>query len=160
MNRRQFGSLALLGGAAFAFSACARAPQQPTIREIFASNQAFSILAAALDTAGLLGATGGPFTVFAPNNAAFSALPKGKLDKLLLPENRAELTAVLSHHIVPGLYPATALINKTTQLTAIDGTRFNVDGFNGIRIGGVSVIQPDVMASDGIIQVINGLILP
>ncbi len=161
MNRRDFSRLALLGGTAFAFAACSRTPKEPTIREVIAANQSFSTLASALNTAGVVGIdAAGPFTVFAPTNNAFAGLPKGELDRLLLPEHREELAKILSHHIVPGLYPAQDLVGKTTQLTAIDGSRLEVDGFNGVKIGSVSVIQPDVKASNGIIHVINGVLLP
>ncbi len=161
MNRRAFTGLALAASAGAALSACARAPRQPTIREIFDSNAAFSTLAQALATAGVeaLGDTG-PFTVFAPTNAAFAKLPKGELDRLLLPENRAELARILQLHVVSGTYTAADLVNKTTTLTTLSGLSIIVDGFNGLNVGGVNVTQTDIMASNGIIQVVDGIIMP
>lgn len=160
MHRRSFSRLALFGAVAVGLAACAAEPQQPTFREIINSNQSFSTLAQALDRAGLVGLEGGPYTVFAPTNSAFDTLPEGTLDELLLEENRDQLAEILSYHIVEGVHPASELVNRTTELTTINGTRLIVDGFNGISIGDVSVIQPNVQASDGVIHVINGIIIP
>jgi uncharacterized surface protein with fasciclin (FAS1) repeats len=160
MNRRAFSRLALLTAAAIGLAACTTEPQQPTFGEIINSNQSFSTLAQALDRAGLVGLEGGPYTVFAPTNSAFAALPEGELDRLLLEENRAELAEILSYHIVEGVYPASELVGRTTRLTTISGARLVVDGFDGITIGDVSVTQPNVEASNGIIHVVNGVIIP
>ena len=102
----------------------------------------------------------GPFTVFAPRNSAFAKLPEGELERLLMPENRDELARILQLHVVAGSYPAAALVNKTTTLVTLSGLSIIVDGFNGLNVGGVNVVQPDVMASNGIIHVVDGVILP
>ena len=162
MNRRTFVGLALAAGSAALVSACApRAPAGPTIRDIFNSNASFSTLAQALAQANVqsLGEAG-PFTVFAPRNSAFEKLPEGELERLMLPENREELARVLQLHVVQGSYPAADLVNKTTTLTTLSGLSIIVDGFNGLNVGGVNVVQPDVLASNGIIHVVDGVILP
>lgn len=167
MNRRTFASVALAGVAAVALSACSREPQAPTINQVFNSNASFSTLAAGLQAAGLDGAldSGGPFTVFAPRNSAFDALPEGALDDLLLPENRETLEAILKAHVVEGTYSAADLTGATTTLTTLNGTNIRIDGFNGVVLeggggGSATVVQPDVNARNGVIHVINGVLLP
>ncbi|MCB1369342.1 MAG: fasciclin domain-containing protein [Rhodobacteraceae bacterium] len=161
MNRRNLGAIMLAGAAAIALSACAGAPQNPSIQEVIDSNAAFTTLARALTTAGVQSLDdAGPFTVFAPRNSAFDALPKGTLDTLMQPQNRGELTRLLEMHVVPGTYTTADLSGRTTTLTTLGGLDITVDGFNGVRVGGANVVQPDVMASNGLIQVIDGVIMP
>ena len=160
MHRRAFVGLAL-ATAAITLSACGGQTEtaQPTIRAVIDSNTSLSTLARLLANANVaeLGDTG-PFTVFAPRNSAFEALPEGEVERLLLPENREELARLLQLHVVAGSYPASSLVNRTTTLTTLSGLSIIVDGFNGIDVGGVTVAQPDVMASNGIIHVMNGII--
>jgi uncharacterized surface protein with fasciclin (FAS1) repeats len=162
MNRRTFVGLSLAASALGTISACApEAPAGPTIRDVLNSNASFSTLAQALAQANVqsLG-DAGPFTVFAPRNSAFTKLPEGELERLLMPENRDELARILQLHVVAGSYPAASLVNKTTTLTTLSGLSIIVDGFNGLNVGGVNVVQPDVMASNGVIHVVDGVILP
>ncbi|HMQ94222.1 MAG TPA: fasciclin domain-containing protein [Amaricoccus sp.] len=161
MNRRNLGAILLAGVAAIALSACARAPQNPSIREVVDSNAAFTTLARALTAAGAPSLDdAGPVTVFAPRNSAFDALPEGALDRLMQPQNRGELTRLLQLHVVPGTYATADLSGRTTTLTTLSGLDIVVDGFDGVRVGGADVVQPDVMASNGIIQVTDGVIMP
>ena len=161
MNRRSFTTLALAGVAAVALSACAGEPQGQTIRDVINSNASLSTLAQALDVAGVQSlSANGPFTVFAPTNAAFAALPEGTLDSLLLPENVDQLRQILELHVVPGAYPAAELANRTTTVETASGLNIIIDGFNGVNVGGVNVTQPDVNASNGIIHVVDGVIRP
>lgn len=160
-SRRDF-TIAALAVSGLALAACARKTEQPpSIREIIDQNASLSTLARLLANAGIesLGENG-PFTVFAPRNSAFDALPEGELDRLLLPANRAELARLVQLHVVSGDYPAAALVNRTTTLTSLAGTRLIVDGFNGLHVGGVAVVQPDVIARNGVLHVIGGLITP
>ncbi len=162
MNRRKFGAVAMLGAAAFAIAACApSAPQDPTIRDIINSNASLSTLAQALDVAGVqaLGEDG-PFTVFAPTNAAFAALPEGTLDTLLMPQNVDQLRQILELHVVPGSYPAADLVNRTTTVQTASGLNIIIDGFNGVNVGGAEVIQPDVRARNGVMHIVDAVILP
>lgn len=161
MNRRTLTSLAFAGVAAVALSACAPEPQGQTIRDVINSNASLSTLARALDVAGVQALSAdGPFTVFAPTNAAFAALPEGTLDTLLMPENVDQLRQILELHVVPGAYPAAELANRTTTVQTASGLNIIIDGFNGVNVGGVNVIQPDVNASNGILHIIDGVILP
>lgn len=162
MHRRTFAAAALAGIAAIALSACAPSePTQPDIREVIDSNASLSTLAQALTVAGVESLSAeGPFTVFAPTNAAFEALPEGTLDTLLMPENVDQLRAILQLHVVPGSYPASAIVNRTTTVATAGPNSIIIDGFDGVNVGGVNVIQPDVMASNGIIHIVDGVILP
>jgi len=167
MNRRSFAALATLAVGATVIGACTREPEYPTISEIIATNRSLSTLATALLSSDQVAALsgGGPYTVFAPRNSAFAALPPGTLDDLLLPENRAALDAVLGAHVVRGAYLATDLINRTTLITTLDGTNFTVNGFDGMSISGaaggaVTIVQPNIIASNGVIHVIDGVMLP
>jgi uncharacterized surface protein with fasciclin (FAS1) repeats len=163
MNRRTFAGSALTIGLGFALGACARQrePEQPSIREIIYSNASLSTLARMLTTAGVVSlGDPGPWTVFAPRNSAFDKLPEGELERLSLPENRAELTRIMQLHVVSGRYLAADLVNRTTTLTTASGLNVIVDGFNGINIGGVAVVQPDVLARNGVIHILDGVILP
>ena len=162
LTRRSFAGLALAGTAGLVVSACApRAPQQPSIREVIDSNASLSTLARLLANAGVASLSDpGPWTVFAPRNSAFDRLPEGEVDRLLEPANRAELTRLVQLHVVSGRYLASDLTGRTTTLTTLAGTRVIVDGFNGVKVGGVAVVQPDVMAGNGVLHVIDGIIKP
>jgi len=161
LNRRTFGAMAFSAAAAMMLSACANEPTQPTIRDIINSNASFTTLAQALDVGGVqaLG-DAGPFAVFAPRNSAVEALPEGTLESLLEEGNRAQLVEILGLHVVPGTYTANDLVNRTSNLTTLSGLNIIVDGFDGVNVGGVNVVQPDVMASNGVIHVVDGVILP
>jgi uncharacterized surface protein with fasciclin (FAS1) repeats len=123
----------------------------------------FETLAAALTAAGLVDTLKGPgpFTVFAPTDAAFAALPEGTVDTLLLPENRDQLTSILTFHVAPGLYPASSLLGMRGSVPTVNGQPLHVDGRGGaVQVEGATVITPDIRASNGIIQVIDAVMLP
>lgn len=168
MNRRTFARVAVAAAALATVAACGGSePEQPSISDVITTNASFSTLATALQTADLIGTLDGdgPYTVFAPRNSAFAALPAGTLDDLLLPENRPALATILRAHVVEGTVLASDLVNRTTEITTLDGTSFTVNGFDGVSItgaagGAVTVVQPDVMASNGVIHVIDGILLP
>jgi len=122
----------------------------------------FKTLATALTAAGLVDTLkgAGPFTVFAPTDAAFAKLPAGTVEDLLKPENKAKLTAVLTYHLVPGKVTAAEVVKldsaKTVQGQAV---RIAVDG-GKVKVDGATVTTADVMASNGVIHVIDSVILP
>jgi uncharacterized surface protein with fasciclin (FAS1) repeats len=122
----------------------------------------FKTLAAALTAAGLVDTLKGPgpFTVFAPTDAAFAKLPAGTVETLLKPENKAQLTAILTYHVVPGKVPASAVAGKVTDATTVNGATINVNGTNGVKVNNATVVQADVMASNGVIHVIDTVLLP
>jgi uncharacterized surface protein with fasciclin (FAS1) repeats len=161
MNRRTAlaalaatGSLAVLG-------ACAPMGA-PDIVDIAASNDQFSTLVAAVQAAGLVETlkSDGPFTVFAPTNAAFAALPKGTVESLLLPENRDRLVSVLTYHVVPGAVTSANLIGQRLDVETVQGQTVHIDGTDGVRVNRATVTQPDILASNGVIHRIDRVLLP
>lgn len=102
----------------------------------------------------------GPFTVFAPTNTAFDALPAGTVDELLMPENQEQLQAVLTYHVVPGTYMAGDLTDGMT-LTTVEGSNITVGVHDGmVTIDGATVEMADIEASNGVVHVIDQVILP
>lgn len=123
----------------------------------------FKTLAAALGAAGLVDTlkTSGPFTVFAPTDAAFAKLPAGTVENLLKPENRAQLISILTYHVVPGKITSNQLLDKVTPATTVQGRKATIDGRNGrVTVNGVGVIAADVGASNGVIHVIDTVLMP
>ncbi len=122
----------------------------------------FKTLAAALTAAGLVDTLkgSGPFTVFAPTDAAFAKLPAGTVENLLKPENKGQLIAILTYHVVPGKVPAAAVAGKVTHAATVNGATITVNGSNGVKVNDANVVQADVMASNGVIHVIDTVLLP
>ncbi len=123
-------------------------------------NPDFATLVAALTAAGLVETLqgAGPFTVFAPTEAAFAALPEGLLAKLLLPENVAVLTAILTYHVVPGMVMSTDI--KAGDVATVEGSTVALTTDMGVMVNGATVIAADVAASNGVIHVIDAVIVP
>jgi len=122
----------------------------------------FTTLVTALQSAGLVDAlrAAGPFTVFAPNDAAFAALPKGTVESLLKPEQKASLTSILTYHVVPGRWDAAAVM-KAPFLTTLNGQRLAVRVEDSqVFVAGAKVVAADVAASNGVIHVLDGVMLP
>jgi uncharacterized surface protein with fasciclin (FAS1) repeats len=121
----------------------------------------FNTLVAAVQAAGLVETLkgDGPFTVFAPTDAAFAALPEGTVETLLKPENKDQLIAILTYHIVPGKVMSTDL-QDDMMATTVQGTDIMIDLDNGVMINDASVAAADIAASNGVIHVIDKVILP
>jgi uncharacterized surface protein with fasciclin (FAS1) repeats len=121
----------------------------------------FNTLAAALTAAGLVDTLkgDGPFTVFAPTDAAFAALPAGTVEDLLKPENKAKLTAILTYHVVPGKVMAANLSNGM-MATTVQGTDVMFKTGMDVMVDNAKVITPDIVASNGVIHVIDTVIIP
>ena len=132
-----------------------------TIVDVAAGNPAFSTLVTAVKAAGLVEtlSSKGPFTVFAPTNEAFAALPKGTLEKLLKPENRKLLQKVLTYHVVSGDVRAKDLRSGTVKTVEGNSVAVQVSK-NGVKINNINVIKADVGASNGVIHVIDQVLLP
>ncbi len=122
----------------------------------------FKTLAAALGAAGLVETLKGPgpFTVFAPTDDAFAKLPAGTVEDLLKPENKAKLMAILTYHVVPGKVLAADVV-KLKDAKTVNGAKvtIKVDGGN-VMVNGAKVTATDIMASNGVIHVIDSVILP
>ena len=127
---------------------------------VASGNPDFSTLVAALSAAGLVETLQGegPFTVFAPTEAAFAALPEGLLAKLLLPENIAVLTAILTYHVVPGMVMSTDI--AAGDVATVEGSTVALTTDMGVMVNGATVIAADVAASNGVIHVIDAVIVP
>lgn len=135
---------------------------QPGIVEIAAGNPDFSTLVAALKAADLVGALSGdgPFTVFAPTNEAFAALPAGTLDMLLQPANKDKLVAILTYHVVSGKVMAADVITLTEAAT-LEGSSIAITASDtGVTVDNANVVATDIEASNGVIHVIDAVILP
>ena len=162
MNRR-FSFKAIAGAAALAIvAACAPMKSGDDIVDIAASNDDFSTLVAAVQAAGLVDTLkgDGPFTVFAPTNDAFAALPEGTVETLLKPENKDQLVKVLTYHVVPGSVTSDQLIGQRLNVATVQGQTVHVDGTDGVRVNKSNVTTPDIIATNGVIHVIDSVLLP
>ncbi|TCP39703.1 fasciclin domain-containing protein [Rhodovulum marinum] len=162
MNRRTAISTLAATGLAAALAACAPMKSTPDIVDIAASNDQFSTLVAAVTAADLVGTLkgDGPFTVFAPTNAAFDALPPGTVETLLKPENKDQLVKVLTYHVVPGAVTSDQLAGQRLNVATVQGQTVHVDGTHGVRVNKARVTSADIMASNGVIHVIDKVLLP
>jgi uncharacterized surface protein with fasciclin (FAS1) repeats len=130
------------------------------IVDVASSSESFSTLVTAVQAAGLVDALKGegPLTVFAPTNDAFAALPAGVLDALLLPENQDLLTDVLTYHVVPGEVMSSDLIAGPVE--ALNGDELSVAVMPSVTINDVDVVSADIPASNGVIHVIDEVLVP
>ena len=138
----------------------AEAPKD--IVDIASASADHSTLVAAVQAAGLVETLkgAGPFTVFAPTNAAFNALPAGTVDGLLKPEKKADLTAILTYHVVPGALKA-ADLKDGQKLKTVQGAELTVSIKDGkVMIDGANVTAADLTASNGVIHVIDAVVTP
>lgn len=121
----------------------------------------FTTLVAAVQAAGLVDTLkgDGPFTVFAPTDEAFAALPEGTVENLLLPENRETLVSILTYHVVPGAVLSTDLSNNMMAAT-VNGADITIMTEDGVTVNDASVVSADIIASNGVIHVIDQVILP
>ncbi len=122
----------------------------------------FTTLAAALDAAGLVGTLKGegPFTVFAPTDAAFAALPAGTVESLLKPENKEQLVSILTYHVVSGKVMSGDVV-KLDSATTVNGQSIAIEASDGkVTVDGATVTAVDIAASNGVIHVIDQVILP
>lgn len=162
MNRRSLFRFAGVISAAALLSACVATPKEPDIVDIASSNADFSTLVTAVSAAGLVDTLkgDGPFTVFAPTNAAFAALPAGTLENLLKPENKDQLIKILTYHVVPGAVTSEQLAGKRLNVATVQGQTVQIDGRNGVKVNKSKVTTADIIASNGVIHVIDKVLLP
>lgn len=158
MLRRSF--IAAVG--ALALSACANMSSTPDIVDIAAGNDDFSTLVAAVSAAGLVDTLkgDGPFTVFAPTNQAFSKLPAGTVESLLEPENLETLQSILTYHVVSGKVMAADVVNLESAKT-VNGKEVKIRVRDGaVFVNDAKVISTDIIGSNGVIHVIDSVLLP
>ncbi len=167
MKRRSLLKGAIFAATASLITACAQPDQGDDIVDIAASNPDFSTLVTAVQAAGLVETLKGPgpFTVFAPTNDAFAALPAGTVESLLLPENKDKLTAILTYHVVPGQITSDQVIGQRQDVATVQGQTVHVNGMvgkygSGVRVNNANVTAADIMATNGVIHVIDKVLLP
>lgn len=121
----------------------------------------FTTLVAAVQAAGLVDTLkgDGPFTVFAPTDDAFAALPEGTVESLLLPENKDQLVAILTYHVVPGKVMSSDLTDDM-EATTVQGDSVTIDLDNGVMVEEATVTTADIETSNGVIHVIDTVIIP
>ena len=122
----------------------------------------FNTLVAAVEAAGLVGTLKGtgPYTVFAPTDDAFAALPEGTVENLLKPENRDQLVALLTYHVVPAKVMSEDIAGKKASVLTVEGDRLSVNARNGVKVDGAKIVAADVEASNGVIHVIDKVLIP
>ena len=157
MIRRTF--IALTAAASF-LSAPAFAAEMDIVDTAIANGN-FKTLAAALTAAGLVETLKGPgpFTVFAPTDAAFAALPAGTVDDLLKPENKEKLVAILTYHVVAGKVVSTDLTEGMKAAT-VNGAEVTITLEGGAKVNGAVISAADIQTTNGVIHVIDSVILP
>ncbi|UWR23683.1 fasciclin domain-containing protein [Sulfitobacter sp. S190] len=166
--KRRFALKATIAAAALgALTACAPANTGSDIVDIAAADGNFSTLVAAVQAAGLEDTLRGPgpFTVFAPTDAAFAALPAGTVDNLLLPENKDLLTSILTYHVVPGAIQAGDVLGTVQNVATVNGQTIRVDGTGSkfgpsVKVNNAAVTNADILATNGVIHVIDEVLLP
>ena len=131
-----------------------------TIVDVASANSDFSTLVAAVAAADLVEtlSSEGPFTVFAPTNEAFAALPAGVLDALLLPENKATLVKILTYHVVSGAVYAADVADGA--VATVEGQSITLSTKDGVSVNKAKVVIADVVADNGVIHAIDAVILP
>jgi uncharacterized surface protein with fasciclin (FAS1) repeats len=118
-------------------------------------------LVSAIEAAGLTDTlmNDGPYTLFAPTNEAFAALPEGTLDELLKPENKDELAVILTYHVVPGKVMTVDVVNLNSAVT-VNGQSVTITTGDGIKVDDANVIRTDILAKNGVIHTIDKVIMP
>jgi uncharacterized surface protein with fasciclin (FAS1) repeats len=164
-SRNRYSILAILVSALVAGSgpatAAQPAPQKDIVDTAVAAGQ-FKTLAAALQAAGLVDTLKGkgPFTVFAPTDAAFAKLPAGTVENLLKPENKAKLTAILTYHVAPGRMLAAELAGMSS-IPTVNGQPLPIRSESGMMmVGTARLAKSDILCSNGVIYVIDTVLLP
>ena len=127
-----------------------------------ASAGQFSTLVAAVKAAGLVETLkgDGPFTVFAPTDEAFAALPDGTVENLLKPENKEQLVAVLTYHVIPGKVMSSDIAGQTAEVETVQGGALSIDATSGVTVDNATVTTADIITSNGVIHVIDKVVLP
>ncbi len=148
-----------VGVALVATTAGARAAD---IVDTAVSAGSFNTLVAAVKAAGLADTLkgAGPFTVFAPTDAAFAKLPAGTVEMLLKPENKSKLVAILTYHVVPGAVMSGDIAGKKMMVGTVQGSKIDVNATDGVMVNDAKVVTADVKASNGVIHVIDTVIMP
>lgn len=141
--------------------AAARAETKDIV-DVAADNGSFNTLVTAIKAADLVDTLkgDGPFTVFAPTDEAFAKLPEGTVEDLLKPENKEKLVAILTYHVVPSKVMSSDIAGKKTMAKTVEGDELTVDATSGVKVDEATVTTADVGASNGVIHVIDTVLMP
>ena len=122
----------------------------------------FNTLVAAVEAADLVTTLkgDGPFTVFAPTDEAFAALPEGTVENLLKPENKEQLISVLTYHVVAGKIMSSDIAGTTAMVESVQGSELDVNATDGVTVDGATVVTADIETDNGVIHVIDRVVLP
>jgi len=179
MNKKKMGALAFAATATILVAGCsssttttaetppASSPMESasmasgTVVEVASGNPDFTTLVAAVEAAGLAETlnAAGPYTVFAPTNEAFEALPAGTVEKLLKPANKEALTKILTYHVVAGEEIMSSDITAG-KVATVEGEKIDITTDGGVKVNGITVVTADVEASNGVIHAIDGVLIP
>lgn len=161
MIRTLVKTTAILGALVLSASVFAGSMKKDIV-DTAAGAGSFNTLVAAVEAAGLVETLkgDGPFTVFAPTDEAFAALPEGTVEDLLKPENKDKLVAILTYHVVAGKVMASDVAGAETMAATVEGQELKIDGMDGVKINGATVTSADIEATNGVIHVIDQVLLP
>jgi len=152
-----------LSAMVIAFTLSVSAAKAADIVDTAVAAGSFTTLVTALKAAGLVDTLKGPgpFTVFAPTDDAFAKLPAGTVQDLLKPENKAKLIKILTFHVVPGKVTSKDLAGKTLKVKTVEGGELSIDATKGgVTVDGAHVIKADIDTSNGVIHVIDAVLMP
>lgn len=147
---------------ALSISAAKAADKMVDIVDTAVAAGSFKTLVTAVKAAGLVDTLKGkgPFTVFAPTDEAFAKLSAGTVENLLKPENKKQLVAILTYHVVSGKVMSKDIVGKKTMARSVEGGEISVDATDGVIVDNAKVVKADIEASNGVIHVIDAVIMP
>ena len=147
---------------ALSISAAKAADKMVDIVDTAVAAGSFKTLVTAVKAAGLVDTLKGkgPFTVFAPTDEAFAKLSAGTVENLLKPENKKQLVAILTYHVVSGKVMSKDIVGKKTMARSVEGGEISVDATDGVSVDNAKVVKADIEASNGVIHVIDAVIMP
>jgi uncharacterized surface protein with fasciclin (FAS1) repeats len=162
MNLMKATAIALVMALPLASTPASAGGAKKDIVDTAVSAGQFNTLVAAVKAAGLVETLKGkgPFTVFAPTDAAFKKLPAGTVESLLKPENKSKLAKILTYHVVSGKVMSKDIAGKKLQAATVQGQKVSIDATNGVKVDGANVVKADIATSNGVIHVIDTVILP
>lgn len=149
-------------GTAIAVTLSMSAAKAGDIVDTAAGAGSFNTLVTAVKAADLVDTLKGPgpFTVFAPTDDAFAKLPKGTVEDLLKPQNKKKLISILTYHVVPGKVMSQDISGKKLRVKTVEGSKLRIDATNGVKVNNANVTKADVEASNGVIHVIDKVLIP
>lgn len=153
---------ALICAAVLALPLTAARAETKDIVDTAAGAGTFTTLLTAAKAAGLVETLKGkgPLTIFAPSDEAFAKLPKGTVEDLLKPENKAKLASILSYHVIAGKVMAADIKGKKSNVKTVQGSDLAVDATTGVKVNDANVVTADIAASNGVIHVIDKVVMP